>query len=95
MDIAVIGLNHRTAGAEIRERAAFTDVKKIEIINSLLDRGLDEVVIVSTCNRSEIYIAAPEEKLEQQVEVVREQYEGLLEEAARDKYLYIKIGHDA
>ncbi|MDP4089881.1 MAG: glutamyl-tRNA reductase, partial [Bacillota bacterium] len=47
------------------------------------------------CNRSEIYIAAPEEKLEQQVEVVREQYEGLLEEAARDKYLYIKIGHDA
>lgn len=49
-----IGINHKTADVEVRERIYVTDAE----IPALLDRlreTLDEVVVVSTCNRLEIY----------------------------------------
>lgn len=55
MSIGVVGINHSVAPIEIREAVSFTDTQKIEAINILLDRNIDEVVILSTCNRSEIY----------------------------------------
>ena len=58
MDIGVVGVNHNLAPINVRESVSFTDTKKIEAINMLLDRDINEVVILSTCNRSEIYIHA-------------------------------------
>ena len=58
MNIGVVGVNHNLAPINIREAVSFTDTKKIEAINILLDRDINEVVILSTCNRSEIYIHA-------------------------------------
>lgn len=56
MNIIVVGLSHKTASVEIRERVAFSPnlIEKPlkELIN--LD-GIIEGVIVSTCNRVEIY----------------------------------------
>ena len=56
MPIIVIGLNHKTAPVNIREKIAFSPDE--------LEQGLDEIksfvaerVIVSTCNRTEIYLA--------------------------------------
>lgn len=57
MNIAIIGINHKETPIEIREKFSFTESLKIEAGNYLLDRSVDELVIVSTCNRSEIYIA--------------------------------------
>lgn len=58
MNIGVIGINHNLAPINIREHVSFTDIQKIEAINYFLDRYIEEVVILSTCNRSEIYIQA-------------------------------------
>ena len=58
MNIGVIGINHNLAPINIREQVSFTDIQKIEAINYFLDRDIEEVVILSTCNRSEIYIQA-------------------------------------
>ena len=58
MDVAVIGVNHHLAPIQIREKVSFTDSQKIEAINVLLDQAINEIVILSTCNRSEIYIHA-------------------------------------
>ena len=58
MNIGVVGVNHNLAPINVREAVSFTDTKKIEAINILLDKEIDEVVILSTCNRSEIYINA-------------------------------------
>ena len=58
MDIAVIGLSHDTAPVHIREKVSFSDSKKIEIIDALLEKEPLECIILSTCNRSEIYVAA-------------------------------------
>lgn len=52
----VAGLNHRTASVEVREQLALEEEKIREILLDLTGRGfLDEVMIVSTCNRVEVY----------------------------------------
>ncbi len=56
MKLILIGLNHRTAPVEIRERAAFPVDKIGEVSRSIVDSSLlREAVVVSTCNRVEIY----------------------------------------
>jgi glutamyl-tRNA reductase len=52
----VAGLNHRTAPIELREQLAFEEDKLGEILRSLHASGvLSEVLILSTCNRVEVY----------------------------------------
>ncbi len=52
-NINLIGLNHRTAGVEIREKFALTDLEDFE--NSVLANcQVNECVALSTCNRVEI-----------------------------------------
>ena len=56
MSLVVIGLNHRTSPVELRERFAFAEERIPAALQSLSDSGLaGEAVIVSTCNRVEIY----------------------------------------
>ena len=58
MPIVVIGLSHRTSPVELRERFAFAEARIPETIAQLRGRGLaDEAVVLSTCNRVEIYAA--------------------------------------
>ena len=52
----VAGLSHRTAPVELREQLALEEDKIREILADLTGRGLlDEVMILSTCNRVEVY----------------------------------------
>ncbi len=56
MEIVLIGLNHRTASVDVRERVAFTPEQAREAAEQLRSRGiLEESLVLSTCNRSEIY----------------------------------------
>jgi len=58
MPIVVIGLSHRTSPVELRERFAFSEAKIPEALQKLRSNGgADEAVILSTCNRVEIYAA--------------------------------------
>ena len=56
MKLLTVGLNHKTAPLSIREKLAFANDKIPEALTSLLDQNiLDEALILSTCNRVEIY----------------------------------------
>src|SRR5258707_6671173 len=56
MEIVLIGLNHRTATVELRERVAFSVQQACEAADELRSRGiLEETLVLSTCNRSELY----------------------------------------
>ncbi len=56
MPLFALGLNHRTAPLDIRERAAFDPTRLPEALREALTQGgAGEAAIVSTCNRSEIY----------------------------------------
>lgn len=60
MDLVVIGLSHQTAPVEVRERLAVAPTEIEGWLQALLQLpGIAEVAIVSTCNRVEIYAAAP------------------------------------
>jgi len=58
MSLVVLGLNHRTAPIEVRERIVFDATRLPEALASLRALpGLQEALIVSTCNRTEVYCA--------------------------------------
>lgn len=56
MTFVVIGINHRTAPVEIREKVVFADAELPDALRELhATPGVRESVIVSTCNRTEMY----------------------------------------
>ena len=58
MNVIVIGLSHHSSPVELRERFAFADAKIPDALKSLRESGIaGEAVILSTCNRVEIYAA--------------------------------------
>jgi len=62
MAIVLVGVNHKTAPVEVRERLAFSDEASAEALRTLVDGELiREGLIVSTCNRVEILTATTSE----------------------------------
>ncbi len=61
MNIAVVGLSHKTAPVEVREKLSIPE-PQIESAIALLSSypHIAEAAILSTCNRLEIYIVTPE-----------------------------------
>lgn len=55
MSLHLLGLNHKTAPVSIRERFATSSAKVGEALAQLRELGAREAVILSTCNRHEIY----------------------------------------
>ena len=93
MNIGVVGVNHNLAPINVREAVSFTDTKKIEAINILLDREIDEIVILSTCNRSEIYISG--ENIQQKVDEVANFYKDYFGVKDIEQYLFKKTNLEA
>ncbi|MBH8565818.1 glutamyl-tRNA reductase [Nostoc sp. CENA67] len=61
MNIAVVGLSHKTAPVEVREKLSIPEPQTESAIAQLSSYPhIDEVAIVSTCNRLEIYIVTSE-----------------------------------
>lgn len=56
MTVLALGINHKTASVELREKLAFTPERLPEALQTVQKTaGCDEGVILSTCNRTEIY----------------------------------------
>ncbi len=57
MPLQILGLNHNTASVEIRERVVYAGDEVPRALHSLktID-GVDEAVLLSTCNRTEFYV---------------------------------------
>jgi len=61
MSLFTLGLNHQTAPVAVRERIAFTPDALGQALRDLLGRPkVKEAAILSTCNRTEVYIRADE-----------------------------------
>jgi glutamyl-tRNA reductase len=57
MRLQILGLNHNTAPVEIREQVVFAGDEVGRAVVRLTDiDGVDEVVLLSTCNRTEFYV---------------------------------------
>ena len=56
MAFNVLGLNHKTAPVALREKVAFDEGRLVAALHALMQQeGVAEAVILSTCNRTELY----------------------------------------
>lgn len=93
MTFNILGLNHNTASLVIRERLTFSNdeiLYALDQINAI--ESVNEVVILSTCNRSELYLSADEKGLAQ-VESWLIDYKNINEETAT--HLFTKSNEEA
>lgn len=68
----VVGCNHKTAPLELRERLTFEEAEARGVMDDLRRRFEGaEVVVLSTCNRSEIYVARPTHARPRREDLVR------------------------
>lgn len=59
MSIAVFGINHRSAPLDVIERVALNDERLVKALVGITSRdSVRESVILSTCNRTEVYVVA-------------------------------------
>ena len=66
MTLVAFGINHKTAPVELREKIAFSPDAIVSALASLSSRtGAQEAVIISTCNRTEIYAQVDEHQQHQ------------------------------
>lgn len=90
MTVFVVGLNHRTAPVDIRECLHVSGEDHLDLLASLqTSLGLAECVIVSTCNRMEVYgVASNITRIEQAIAPYLERFRGL-EVGSLAPHLYV------
>jgi len=64
MQLALVGLSHKTAPVEVRERLAFNnDALRLALKSLVGRRDVSEAIILSTCNRVEVVAESPDDRL--------------------------------
>src|SRR5271169_3315818 len=60
MAFNILGINHKTAPVALREKVAFSEDRLVAALRALRqENGVTEAVILSTCNRTELYWSGP------------------------------------
>lgn len=60
MHLVILGLNHTTAPVEAREKLHVPEETVSLLLKDLTGRGASEAVVLSTCNRTEVYVIGPD-----------------------------------
>ncbi len=95
MRLVAVGLSHRTAPVELRECVDFARGGLDQALASLATRGVArEVVVLSTCNRAEIYAAGDSDATVDALELFFSEYHGVAH-AQIAEHLYSRRGPDA
>ena len=88
MSLITLGINHKTAPLELRERLAFTPQSLPEALSSLKKLShIEEASILSTCNRTELYCVTSEDNDQKIIEWFS-QFHGLDTNLIRE-HLYV------
>lgn len=96
MTLLALGINHKTAPVALREKVAFSPDTLDQALNSLLAQPLVQGgVVLSTCNRTELYLSVEQqENLQEQLVNWLCDYHQLSREEVRSS-LYWHHGNDA
>ena len=100
MSVFALGLNHTTAPLDLRGRLAFSSEQLTPALRALrerLQRDMPEAALVSTCNRTELYVAADPKAVH---ELVRPTVDWLAEQggvsgAQLQAFTYVREDRDA
>ena len=92
-DFVVVGLSHRTAPVEVRERLAVAPDRLAQELREFASSGrFDEALLISTCNRVELYATSVDPVAASKN--AKEAFAGRLSEPVGDEVLYQERGVD-
>ncbi len=92
-DFVVVGLSHRTAPVEVRERLAVAPDRLEQELREIASKGrFDEALLISTCNRVELYATSVDPTAA--VQNAKEAFAGRLSDPVGDNVLYQERGVD-
>ena len=98
MEILIVGLSHKTAPIDIRETVSFSEKNMDEGVRALVAcPNVSEGLILSTCNRVEVYSATPKKKVEEtRDEIIRflADFHGVSREKL-DPHIYTMTGQES
>jgi len=88
--LVCVGLSHHTAPVDVRERLALPETRQTELLQAMAQAPA-EALLISTCNRVELYVVGPGEDLGERTRAA------LAEAAGQDlaPYLYSHRGEAA
>lgn len=84
MQFGVCGINYKKADLDIRDKTSFTDLRKAEFFQLVGKEGIEQCMILSTCNRSEVYFLY---ETEAQFDSVYRVYERMFSAAVFGEYM--------
>jgi glutamyl-tRNA reductase len=92
MKFGFCGINYKNAKLDIRDHVVFTDSRKTEFFRRLETYGIRQSMVVSTCNRSEVYYFFEQEE---QPEIVKKVYQEMFPHMDLSEYLQYDTGQNA
>jgi glutamyl-tRNA reductase len=90
LPIHVIGTSHHSTPVEIRERFAFSPAEAEAALRQLIAHGARESVLLSTCNRTELYVTGGDDAIESGFELLAAR--AGLETIEAKQYLMVESG---
>ena len=84
MQFGLLGIDYKNADLAVRDEISFTDQKKMEFFRKAEENGIEQVMILSTCNRSEIYYFYEKES---QVKAIQDIYCDMFEKVQIRQYI--------
>ncbi len=96
MKLIVVGLNHKTAPVELREKISLTDNEIPAVLRTVMSSpSIAECIVLSTCNRIEFYtVCEDQEKTVDAIATIMARDSGI-EKDALPRYLYVHADRDA
>ncbi len=92
MQFGFLGINYKNAQLAVRDKTSFTDAMKLEFFRKAEAIGVDQCMVLSTCNRSEVYFLYTEEEQKAQMQKI---YEEMFSEVVVTEYLAMLSGEEA
>ncbi|HEX5307963.1 MAG TPA: glutamyl-tRNA reductase [Solirubrobacteraceae bacterium] len=70
-ELLALGISHKTAPVALRERLAFSEAQALDFARELTEGSqIDEAIVISTCNRTEVYLVLSEDPVGAETEVL-------------------------
>ncbi len=92
MKFGFSGINYKSADLNIRDKISFTDTAKADFLQKAEQQGIEQCMILSTCNRSEIYFFYEEEM---QVKKIQDLYQSMFPDVDLSSYMMNLTGKEA
>ena len=92
MQFGFLGINYKNAQLDIRDKTSFTDAMKLEFFQKAERVGVEQCMVLSTCNRSEVYYLYGSGQQQMQVQEI---YENMFPDVELGEYLVRLSGKEA